>query len=193
MQRTFYTICLSLAMLISLSIALSTPAIAADTRPTSAAEKMLAGIHRATWVQEGKSSHVVYIFFDPNCPYCHQLYMNTREQVKHNMMEFRWIPVGVLTTTSPGKAAAILSAKTPQKAFYQNEEHYRRDNDGGGIDEVMATDRMKKILKINVSLLQLSGSDAIPSMLFRANNGQAVIIQGAPSSKKLKQILQYVK
>jgi len=193
MRRIFYSTCLYLVTLTGLSLTLSTSVVAAEASPVSAAEKTLSNIHLTTSVKEGKSTHVVYIFFDPNCPYCHRLYVNTRDWVKRNAMEFHWIPVGVLTTTSQGKAAAILGAKDPQKAFYQNEDHYMRNDDGGGIDEIIATDNIAKILKANVNVLQLSGSNAVPAMLFRANNGQAVMIQGAPPKKRLKQILQYVK
>ncbi len=193
MRRIFYSTCLYLVTLAGLGLTLSTSVVAAEASPVSAAEKILSNIHRTTSIKEGKSTHVVYIFFDPNCPYCHRLYVNTRDWVKRNAMEFHWIPVGVLTTTSQGKAAAILGAKDPQKALYQNEDHYVRSEDGGGIDEIIATDRMAKILKANVNVLHLSGSEAVPTMLFRANNGQAVMIQGSPSKKRLKKILQYVK
>lgn len=194
MRRLFYSACVYLLAFTSLGLAVSVPAVAADGRTNSVAEKMLAGIDKATWVQDGKSPHVVYIFFDPNCPYCHRVYEDTRDWVKRKAMEFRWIPVGVLTATSFGKAAAILDAKDPQKAFYQNEEHYARGDGGGGIDEaLMATDKTEKALKTNASLLRLSGFDAVPTMLFRASNGQAVVIQGAPPKARLKQILDQVK
>ncbi|MEJ2509073.1 MAG: hypothetical protein P8009_06285 [Gammaproteobacteria bacterium] len=38
------------------------------------AASMLADITQASWIAEGKGPHVVYVFFDPNCPYCHKLY-----------------------------------------------------------------------------------------------------------------------
>lgn len=189
MQRIFYRACWSLLMLASLSLVASPPAVAADGYMTSVAKKMLSGIDRATWVQEGKNQHVVYIFFDPNCPYCHKLYTDTRNWIKRNAIEIRWIPVGVLTATSSGKAAAILEAADPLKAFYQDEERYARGEGGGGIDETLMSAKTEKALKINVDLLRLSGIEAVPTMLFRNNNGQPVIIQGAPSKDRLEQIL----
>lgn len=194
MRRIFYRACLYLLALSGLGMALSAPAMAAGGQQASVAEMMLKGIDQATWITEGKSPHVVYIFFDPNCPYCHRLYTDTRGAVKRNEVELRWIPVGVLTATSFGKAAAILDAKDPLKAFYQNEDHYARGDGGGGIDEALgASDKTDKALSTNAGLLRLSGFDAVPSMLFRADNGQAVVIQGAPPADKLKVILQHVK
>ncbi|HED19839.1 MAG TPA: thioredoxin [Gammaproteobacteria bacterium] len=196
MLRIFYRTCLYMVTLITPGLAIPAPAtaVAVDEHPATVAEKMLAGIHQATWVQEGKGPHVVYIFFDPDCPYCHQIYVDTRDWIKRDAMEFRWIPVGVLTVTSPGKAAAILAAKDPLKAFYQNEEHFARGEGGGGIDEALVMeDKTKKALDMNASLLRLSGFDAVPTLLFRADNGEAVVIRGAPPGDKLKQILGYVK
>ncbi len=194
MRRILYSTCLYLLMFTGLGLVASTPAMAADSGRNAAAEKMLTGISKATWMKEGKGPRVVYIFFDPNCPYCHRVYLDTRSWVKRNAMEFRWIPVGVLTATSFGKAAAILDAKDPLKAFYQNEDHYSGGDGGGGIAEALvATSKTEKALRVNAALLQLSGFDAVPTLLFRANDGEAILIQGAPPAKKLNLILHYVK
>jgi len=194
MRGIFYSACLYLLTLTGLSLTASMPAVAASGAKAAVAEKMLAGIDQATWVEEGKSTHVVYIFFDPNCPYCHRVYLQTRDWIKHNATELRWIPVGVLTVTSPGKAAAILDAKDPLQAFYHSEDHYAGMDSGGAADEeLMATDKTARALKANVSLLRLSGFDAVPTLLFRAHDGAAILLQGAPSVDKLKLILQSVK
>jgi len=192
MRDVVYSACLYLLTLTGLGPGATAPAIAADSGKATVAEKMLAGIDQATWLTEGKSPHVVYIFFDPNCPYCHRVYLETRDWIKHNAMELRWIPVGVLTATSPGKARAILDAKDQLQAFYHNEDHY--DDAGGAIDEaLMGTDKTDKALNQNARLLRLTGLDAVPLLLFRTYNGEAILIQGAPPPAKLKLILQYVK
>ena len=90
--------------LLSTSIVASNTASAADGHMAVVAKEMMAGIHKATWIEEGKSPHLIYVFFDPNCPYCHQIYKNTRDLVKQNAIQIRWVPVGVLTATSYGKA-----------------------------------------------------------------------------------------
>ena len=189
-RRIFCRICWYLLTLASLGLGTVVPSVAAGGDRAAVAEQMLAGIDQATWVEEGKSPHVVYIFFDPNCPYCHRVYLQTRDWIKHNAMELRWIPVGVLTATSPGKAAAILDAKDPLQAFYYSENHY---SGGGAISENLGTDETDKALKINTDLLQLAGYGAVPTLLFRARDGKAILIQGAPPANKLKLIRQYVK
>lgn len=154
------------------------------------AQSILADIDQATWVSEGHGPHVVYIFFDPNCPYCHKLYEEIRPWVKEGKLQLRWIPVGILTTTSEGKAASILQAKDPLAAFYQNENHYRR---GGGIEEGLATTAVQNKLQANANLLARTGFGAVPTLVFRADDGEAVMVPGAPPLDKLQKLLQHVK
>jgi thiol:disulfide interchange protein DsbG len=78
------------------------PAAANDGTQQIAAS-LLKDIRQATWIAEGKGPHVAYVFFDPDCPYCHKLYMETRSRVKAGNLQLRWIPAGILTATSPGK------------------------------------------------------------------------------------------
>ena len=154
------------------------------------AESLLTDIGQASWIAEGKGPHVVYIFFDPNCPYCHRLYETARPWVKQGKLELRWIPVGILMTTSHGKAAAMLGASDPLKAFYQNEDHYNR---GGGLDEDLATPEVDKKLTANAQLLARTQLGAVPLMLFRNDNGNAMLVQGAPPKARLAELFKHVK
>ena len=154
------------------------------------AESMLADIQQTTWIKEGRGAHTVYIFFDPNCPYCHRLFLNTRTLVKEGKLELRWIPVGMLMTTSEGKAVAILQAEDPLAAFYKNEEHYDK---GGAIEEDLASAEVEKQLKANESLLSRTRFGAVPVMLFRDKEGVARLVTGSPPRDRLVKILSEVK
>ena len=151
------------------------------------AESMLTDIHQATWISEGSGPGVIYIFFDPNCPYCHQLYLHTRDWIKEGKAQLRWIPVGILTTTSPGRAAALLGADNPLQAFYDNEDHYSH---GGGIDEDISTPEIDAKLKANEALLARTRAGAVPLMLFRLKDGEPFLIEGSPPKEKLPIILR---
>lgn len=195
MRQLFIGLTMAL-ILLAVGTTWNSNAVAANDGHTSAtpmqrlAESMLTDIDQATWVSEGKGPHIMYIFFDPNCPFCHKLYVNTRSWVKDGKVELRWIPVGILAATSAGKAAAILGAKDPLKAFYQNEDHYNR---GGGIEEDIASPEIEHKLKANASLLARTGFGAVPLMLFRANDGTPFLVQGSPPKDKLTVILDHVK
>jgi thiol:disulfide interchange protein DsbG len=163
---------------------------AANKSTQQIAESMLKDIGQATWIQDGKGPHVVYVFFDPNCPYCHKLYVNSRKWVKDGKVQLRWVTVGVLTTTSAGKAAAILGAKDPSKAFHYNEENYSR---GGAIEEDIPSPAIEAKLKANERLLARTGFGGVPLMLFYSKDGTPILIQGAPPANKLPLIFTSVK
>lgn len=187
---------LALAVMLFVSSVVWYQTANADTRAQAMekiAASMLKDIGQTTWISEGKSTRIIYIFFDPNCPYCHRLFLNTRDWVKQNKVELRWIPVGILTTTSAGKAAAILGAKDPRKAFYENEDGYKRGDGGGGIEEDIASSKTEKKLKANEALLARTGFGAVPLMLFEAKDGTPIMLQGAPPPEKLAVVLKYVK
>lgn len=154
-----------------------------------AAESILADIDQATSIDEGTGSGVIYIFFDPNCPYCHQLYLNTRDWITQDKAQLRWIPVGILTTTSEGKAIAMLGADDPLQAFYKNEDNYNR---GGGIDEDLPTPEISAQLAANENLLRRTRSGAVPAMVFRTKDGAPVLITGSPPKDKLPVVLRYL-
>ena len=96
------------------------------------ADYLLDHIQQASYVAEGQGTRLLYIFFDPNCPYCHTLYRNLRPWVGKGGLQVRWIPVGILTSTSEAKAAAILQAPNPLAALRKNEEDYGFSDDAGG-------------------------------------------------------------
>lgn len=156
-----------------------------------AAESMLADIQQASWVRDGNSKHVIYVYFDPNCPYCRRVYDGLRTQVEFGNVELRWIPIAVLTTTSPGKAAAILEATDPTAALRRNEEQFSTETGSlGGIEEELLPrkDTLARLDR-NLALLRRSGRDNIPALLFRDARHQAQFIVGAPPQATLLKIV----
>ena len=71
------------------------------------------------WVADGKPTapRVVYVFTDPNCPYCAKLWADARPWVDSGKVQLRHIIVGILTRTSPANAAALLSTRIPARHF----------------------------------------------------------------------------
>lgn len=163
------------------------------SRSAGGAEDVLARISEATAVVQGKGKHQLYVFIDPNCPYCHQLYMTLQKLIPAKGLKVHWIPVGFLTTTSEGKAAAILSAKDPRAALHRSETHYSRAAGGGAIAETLASNQVAKQLETNLDLLKRAGKTVVPTIIFRDKRGQAVVIPGAPEGAGLERMLADVK
>lgn len=180
---------LSAFMLLALTLG-ATPGHA-DER----AAALLGKMDKATWFTEGSGSKLIYVFFDPNCPYCHKLYEELRPHVKAGGLEVRWVPIGVLMQTSLGKAAAILEAKAPIQAFYKNEDDWNfGDTPNGGINPLHKPAE-STVLKLdtNAALLNEAGISGVPVTVFRGDDGKAYFFRGAPGPEKLAAILKHVR
>lgn len=159
------------------------------------ADHLLEDIDQATWIVEGKGKRVIYIFFDPDCPYCHKLYESLRPLIVGQDLQVRWIPVAMLTSTSEGKAAAILQASNPLEAFHKNEDDFGFNDSGpgGGISPASTiTNKTSLDLITNLSLLQDQNLFAVPVVVFQAKDGQGFMFNGVPPEKTLHELLQYV-
>lgn len=152
---------------------------------------MLAEAPKSTWLRDGQSKHVLYVFFDPNCPYCHKLYEALRDPVALGEVELRWIPVGISRESSLGKAAAILEAKNPVDAFHYNEHYFTFDGGkfGGIEEEPLPREETLKKLAANLRLLERAGVLAVPAMLFRTRDGIVRYVPGAPPAATLEEIV----
>ncbi len=179
---------LRLALLPLLS--LTTPAWAQNERQ---AEGVLAQMGKATWIAEGRGKRVLNIFFDPNCPYCHQLYGKLRAFVGKDDLQFRWIPLGMLTPTSLPKAAAILQAADPLKAFHTNENDYdfaANGQPGGGIlPASVIAPKVRQELAANLAIYNSQKLFGVPVMVWKTSDGRASLFIGVPSDVQLKGML----
>jgi len=152
-------------------------------------EKVMARFAAAHWIVEGDGKRIIYAFTDPNCPYCRKLFDELQPYIGPRDLQVRWIVVGYLTSTSQGKAAAILAAKDPFKALEHNERNFGRNGDLGGIDEILPSARTIGELEKNYRLLQATGADGLPAMVVVDRKRGPTLIPGVPSPKDLRKIL----
>ena len=167
----------------------------AQAAAPGAADRLLAGTDQATAIAEGKGGRVVWIFFDPNCPYCHKLYERLRPWVGKDNLQFRWVPVGLLTPTSEGKAAALLQARDPLAALRRSENDFNLSaaGPGGGIAPARhIAGKTRMDLQANLSLLQGENMTGVPLMVFRRKDGGAALFMGAPTPAQLAELLRAV-
>ena len=145
-------------------------------------------LEKSSWIADGSKNapRVIYTFTDPNCPYCNKFWNDARPWVKAGKVQLRHIIVAILTDTSAGKAAALLSAKDPQVALTQHEQQHT----SGGVKplgQVSATVRAQ--LDANQKLMQQLGASATPTIFYKDASGNLQKIQGAPSAEMLTKIL----
>jgi thiol:disulfide interchange protein DsbG len=82
-----------------------------------------AKMEKTAWIADGKADapRIVYLFSDPNCPYCNMFWEQARPWVESGKVQLRHIMVGIIREDSPGKSAALLAAKDPSKALLEHE------------------------------------------------------------------------
>ena len=152
------------AMLVAACATWTSAHAAPSTEQLAAA--MLHQMGQTTAVTLGAGPRVVDVFFDPNCPYCHELYEDLEPWVGKQGLQLRWIPVAVLAPSSEGKAAAMLQAPVPAKALARN-----------------------------LKVLHAAGAYfAFPMMVWRDQDGHVQMFLGAPrDAAQLKTLLATVR
>ena len=131
----------------------------------------------ASYVQIGHGPVLVYDFFDPNCAYCLTSYKMEQSYIQSGKLTVRYIPVGFLTGSSFGKAAAIIQARNPRRALAMDMRGIE-ESGTGGIVPAMPTTAMRYGLQHNQALLEQAGVDIVPDLVFRLPDGHVGMIKG---------------
>jgi thiol:disulfide interchange protein DsbG len=128
----------------------------------------------------------VYVFTDPNCPYCHRFWDASRRWVQSGKVQLRHILVGVIRADSANKAAAILTAKSPSEALTLNEQ---RQAQGGieGVKNVSAD--VQRRLDANAQLMDALGFQGTPGIMFRDETGAVQTRSGMPEPEDMRTVL----
>ncbi|MCX5510345.1 thiol:disulfide interchange protein DsbG [Pseudomonas sp. BJa3] len=147
-----------------------------------------AKMEKTAWIQDGKvdAPRTVYLFSDPNCPYCNMFWQQARPWVESGKVQLRHIMVGIIREDSPGKSAALLAAKDPAKALQEHEK-------AGKASTLKALDKVpeavQKKLEANLALMEELGLAATPAIFYQDEQGQLQSQQGAPRPEMLGKIL----
>jgi thiol:disulfide interchange protein DsbG len=141
----------------------------------------------AGYVMQGAvtSKNVIYVFFDPNCVYCHFAWKALQPYVKAGL-QVRWVPVGFLKPTSATRAAAILEAKAPEQALEFNEERFVSATEDGGIMPVSTIKpETLRTLTANHALMAAIGSNSTPAIVWKDSHGVVQTKSGMPLLSEL--------
>ena len=80
-------------------------------------------LEESDYIQEGApDAKTVYVFFDPNCRFCHLTWLAFKPYVDAGNVDLRWIPVAMLDEqTSPKQIAYLLQSENPRERFNQSQ------------------------------------------------------------------------
>lgn len=144
--------------------------------------------------KEVKGARHIYMFIDPNCSVCHNMY-GYLKKLEPAMNKYKVqpviIPIAFLKPDSAGKAASMV--KDGWTAFEQNEEKYRAPEVGGAtpLPSTAANAsyfyQLKTNLDLAMGLAQHNGygSTGTPFTLFLDRNGNWDTFMGVPNTPDL--------
>lgn len=144
-------------------------------------------LESSTWIQDGQKNapRIIYVFSDPNCPYCYKFWQAARPWVKEGKVQLRHIQVGVIRDESRAQAAALLMSKNPEAEFL--ELNSNKGKKSLKKVEKIPADIAKKI-DFNQSLMGKYGFFSTPSMVWKDSKGEFKSAQGM--SVDLKEIFE---
>lgn len=135
----------------------------------------------------------LYVFEDPNCIYCHRLDEMLKPFLKSGKLKMDVILVGLLKASSMAKTVAILRAKNPQKAFWENEKKFNLMEEEGGIPAATSLPaRLVKVIKFNQTMMMKAGFNGTPGLIYKNHSGKWISINGLPPEKDLTQMIHSV-
>lgn len=136
------------------------------------------------WITEGNpdASRIVYVFTDPNCPYCKRFWNDAQPWVKSGKVQLRHIPVGVLGESSRKKAAAMLSAANPLQTLIDNESGKKP------APEVTLSAKLEQQLDQNLAMMSRVGATGTPSILYLDDKQLMQLHPGAAQGEQLLEI-----
>ncbi|WEJ23316.1 thiol:disulfide interchange protein DsbG [Pseudomonas sp. SD17-1] len=152
------------------------------------AKQVWAKLDKTAWIADGKADapRVVYLFSDPNCPYCNMFWQQARPWVDSGKVQLRHIMVGIIRADSPAKSAALLASADPQKAL-QAHESAGKASTLKPLAKIPTQVQAK--LDANLALMEELGLSATPAIFYLDDKGQLQTQQGAPRPEMLGKIL----
>jgi len=140
------------------------------------------------FITEGEIKHpksTMYVFFDPNCIFCHLTWKALQPYEKVGL-QVRWVPVAFLKPTSAGRAAAIMEAKTPVDALRDNESQFDTATENGGVKPLdMPAKTSLARIDSNGKLMSRFGSTGTPMLVWRDKAGAIRTHDGLPRLSEL--------
>ena len=154
--------------------------------------------------QGGMVTPSLYVFFDPNCPYCTDLWKtvlpvkpNTGAKLAEiqkaeffNSVPAIWIPVAYINDTSLGKSAALLRANSHSAIDNNFQTAKYKEKQGGAVAVIPTASETTALAQAKALWLELGG--ATPLTVYRNKEGSTQLFLGVPSDDQLKELLSQV-
>lgn len=169
------------------------PGLTGSTAPAQNVEQIFKDLDKAHAYLWGKSSakKEIWVVMDPDCVFCHKIYMDAKPLVEKGDLKVNVIQVGFLKPDSIGKAAAIVGAPDPAAALAKDEEGFDASREEGGIRPDTSNEAATAKVKANNQWMQAHGIGGTPYVIYRDKDGRPGVVPGYPQD--LAALLKMVK
>jgi thiol:disulfide interchange protein DsbG len=156
------------------------------TPPGGSPTGLMQRLDRAHWIASGATTaRVVYVFTDPNCPFCNDLWKAMRT-ARAPDVQVRYLLVAVISPDSRGKDAAILESAEPAAALEKHERNY----DKGGITPTATVQAATaETITANEALMGALHIYGTPGLVYLDEHNEVRVFGGMPDAKQLQAIV----
>lgn len=130
----------------------------------------------------------IYVFFDPQCPHCNNLWFNAQNEVIKDL-PIVWIPVAFLNDHSEPQAAIILGSENSVDTMNQNETLIK--NGGTGLSQKIINPKFLEQVKQNNIAFDKTGAKGVPLLLKIDANNKINGASGELSPQLLKDFYEH--
>ncbi|EKE71647.1 thiol:disulfide interchange protein DsbG [Gallaecimonas xiamenensis] len=143
----------------------------------------------SAWVVDGnpKAPRIIYVFTDPECPYCHRFWQQARPWVEAGKVQLRHVMVGIIREESPDESAAVLAAADPAKALDAHQHGYRQP--GYAMDTSGITEAARQQVEANNDMMTELGIHATPAIYYQEADGTVRTVMGLPQGDKVEEVM----
>ena len=178
-----------IALFLCFAMLCSNPASAGTwvAAPGGSALGLMQRLDRAHWIAAGakSSARVVYVFADPDCPFCNDLW-KALKSARAPDVQIRYLLVAVIDADSRGKDAAILESADPAATL---EQHERRYTKGGVTPKSAVQPATAEAVSVNEALMQALHLYGTPGMVYLDEHNDVKVFGGMPNAEQLRAIV----
>jgi thiol:disulfide interchange protein DsbG len=144
-------------------------------------------LEKSSYVVEGSArapKSVVYVFVDPNCPFCHYTWRAVQPYEAAGL-QVRWVPVATLGPSSLPKAVEVMAASDRTKAFRQMEENHGKPWAASAQSDADKHPAIVKQIQQNGEVMEAFGVAGTPGVIWRDRQGKIQVKGGMPRLSEL--------
>jgi thiol:disulfide interchange protein DsbG len=155
--------------------------------PAGSPVGLMQRLDRAHWIPSGakSSSRVVYVFTDPNCPFCNDLW-KALKTARAPDVQIRNLLVAVINADSRGKDAAILESPDAAATFEKNERNFAH---GGIAPKPTLQSATAETISVNEALMGALHIYGTPGLVYLDEHNEVKVFAGMPDEGQLRMIV----